>query len=174
MRIDNFLAQNMISGFPKMIIWAHNSHVGDVRASSIGKYEWNLGHMMRATYGVSQTHILTFSTNEGTVRAARNWGEEDIIMELNRPIKSSIADLLNNAYLVKKGKDNGNNDDGGLIINWRTESLKLKHTELKEKFDSDTSMFIGSLAAAINVEEISNKAPLNKIKLLKYFYHSLK
>ena len=39
MRIDNFLAQNMISGFPKMIIWAHNSHVGDVRASSIGKYE---------------------------------------------------------------------------------------------------------------------------------------
>ena len=163
MRIDNFLAQNMISGFPKMIIWAHNSHVGDVRASSIGKYEWNLGHMMRATYGVGQTHILTFSTNEGTVRAARNWGEEDIIMELNRPIKSSIADLLNNAYLVKKGKDNGNNDDGGLIINWRTESLKLKHTDGNNSENSSNSTTLDS-SSNLTTEEKVFKSMLGQRK----------
>ena len=52
--------------------------------------------------------------------------------------------------------------------------LSMFALTLKEKFDSDTSMFISSLAAALNVEEISNKVPLSKIKLLKYFYHSLK
>ena len=52
--------------------------------------------------------------------------------------------------------------------------LSMFALTLKEKFDSDISMFISSLAAAINVEEVSNKTPINKIKLLKYLYHSLK
>ena len=44
-----------------MIIWAHNSHVGDVRASSIGKYEWNLGHMMCNVRGWSNAYINLFN-----------------------------------------------------------------------------------------------------------------
>jgi erythromycin esterase-like protein len=33
---------------PRIIVWAHNSHVGDTRATSCGaRGEWNLGHMLR-------------------------------------------------------------------------------------------------------------------------------
>ena len=45
---------------------------------------------------------------------------------------------------------------------------------LKLKFKSNISLFLGSLAASFSVEEISNKVPINKIKLLKYFSHIIK
>ena len=45
--------------------------------------------------------------------------------------------------------------------------IKLKSQHL-------LSLFIGSLAGAISVEEISNKTPLNKIKLFKYMEHIIK
>ena len=42
---------------------------------------------------------------------------------------------------------------------------------LKLKFSNITSIFISSLAAALNVEEMSNKISISKSKLLKYFFH---
>ena len=36
------------------------------------------------------------------------------------------------------------------------------------------TLFIGSLAGAISVEEVSNKVPLNKVKLFKYVEHIIK
>ena len=45
---------------------------------------------------------------------------------------------------------------------------------LKLKFSYIVSIFISSLAAALNVEEMSNKISINKNKLLKYFFHIIK
>jgi rfaE bifunctional protein kinase chain/domain/rfaE bifunctional protein nucleotidyltransferase chain/domain len=45
---------------------------------------------------------------------------------------------------------------------------------LKLKFNSMITLFLGSLAGALSVEQMSNKVPINKIKLLKYFNHILK
>ena len=45
---------------------------------------------------------------------------------------------------------------------------------LKLKFKSNISLFLGSLAASFSVEEMSNKVPINKVKLLKYFNHIIK
>ena len=45
---------------------------------------------------------------------------------------------------------------------------------LKLKFSNITSIFISSLAAALNVEEMSNKISISKSKLLKYFFHIIK
>ena len=36
------------------------------------------------------------------------------------------------------------------------------------------ALFLGSLARALSVEEMSNKVPINKIRLLKYFNYILK
>lgn len=56
---------------PKVILWAHNSHVGDARATELGaRQEWNLGQMMRTTFGTNHVYLLGFGTYSGTVTAA--------------------------------------------------------------------------------------------------------
>lgn len=58
---------------PKMIVWAHNSHLGDARATSMGRAgEWNLGQLVRQEYG-DATYTLGFTTYSGEVTAASDW-----------------------------------------------------------------------------------------------------
>ena len=45
---------------------------------------------------------------------------------------------------------------------------------IKLKFNNLLSLFLGSLAGAISVEELSNKVPLNKLRLFKYMQHIIK
>ena len=45
---------------------------------------------------------------------------------------------------------------------------------LKSKFKNLLSLFLGSLAGALSVEELSNKTPLNKVRLFKYMQHIIK
>lgn len=60
---------------PGIVIWAHNSHIGDARATDRGKRagHWNLGHMVRETFGPDVTFLLGFTTHEGEVHAAPDW-----------------------------------------------------------------------------------------------------
>lgn len=73
----NVLADHLETRFnkpAKIIIWAHNSHVGDARATEMGERdEFNLGQLVREQYD-SHSYSLGFSTYEGTVRAASDWG----------------------------------------------------------------------------------------------------
>lgn len=57
----------------KVIVWAHNSHVGDARATEMStRNEINLGQLVRELYGSISFH-LGFSTYTGTVTAASDW-----------------------------------------------------------------------------------------------------
>ncbi len=55
------------------MVWAHNSHLGDARATEIGERgELNLGQLVRQRYGRDAFNI-GFSTYTGTVTAASAW-----------------------------------------------------------------------------------------------------
>jgi erythromycin esterase-like protein len=57
----------------KIVIWAHNSHVGDARATQMGKSgEWNIGQLIRERHGRDCRNI-GFTTYSGTVTAASDW-----------------------------------------------------------------------------------------------------
>ena len=57
----------------KMIIWAHNSHLGDARATQMGERgEINLGQLTREHFG-KQAVSIGFTTYDGTVTAASDW-----------------------------------------------------------------------------------------------------
>ncbi len=57
----------------KIVVWAHNSHVGDARATEMGQSgEWNIGQLARASYG-DDAILIGFTTYDGTVTAASNW-----------------------------------------------------------------------------------------------------
>jgi erythromycin esterase-like protein len=57
----------------KIVIWAHNSHLGDARATEMSELgEVNLGQLLREQYG-STVYSIGFSTYTGTVTAASEW-----------------------------------------------------------------------------------------------------
>ncbi len=57
----------------KIIIWAHNSHLGDARATQMGERgEINLGQLTREHFG-KETVSIGFTTYHGTVTAASDW-----------------------------------------------------------------------------------------------------
>ena len=60
---------------PRAVVWAHNSHVGDARATEMARGgELNIGELTRRRHGESAFSI-GFTTYQGTVTAARHWGE---------------------------------------------------------------------------------------------------
>ncbi|MFL5621109.1 MAG: erythromycin esterase family protein [Gemmatimonadaceae bacterium] len=60
---------------PKIVIWAHNSHLGDARATEMGaRGELNVGQLIRQKYGPAAV-LVGFTTYTGTVTAATNWDE---------------------------------------------------------------------------------------------------
>ena len=60
---------------PKIVVWAHNSHLGDARATEMGRQgELNVGQLVRQRYG-DQAVLVGFTTYTGTVTAATNWDD---------------------------------------------------------------------------------------------------
>lgn len=57
----------------KIVLWAHNSHLGDARATEMGAGgELSLGQLVRERYG-KEAVLVGFSTHTGTVTAASDW-----------------------------------------------------------------------------------------------------
>jgi erythromycin esterase-like protein len=57
----------------KVIVWAHNSHLGDARATQMSERgELNLGQLVREHFGKEAVSI-GFTTYDGTVTAASDW-----------------------------------------------------------------------------------------------------
>ncbi|MBX5481323.1 MAG: erythromycin esterase family protein, partial [Myxococcaceae bacterium] len=58
---------------PKMVVWAHNSHLGDARATSMGRAgEWSVGQLVREEYQ-DAAYLLGLTTFAGEVTAASDW-----------------------------------------------------------------------------------------------------
>jgi erythromycin esterase-like protein len=69
--VEHFALQGERS---KIVLWAHNSHLGDARATEMGRQgEWNVGQLVRQKYGHDAV-LVGFTTYTGTVTAASDWG----------------------------------------------------------------------------------------------------
>jgi erythromycin esterase-like protein len=64
-----------LSTRPKIVVWAHNSHLGDARATEMGQRrgELNVGQLVREQHGRDAV-LVGFSTDRGSVTAASDWG----------------------------------------------------------------------------------------------------
>lgn len=59
----------------KLVVWAHNSHVGDARATEMGKDgQISLGQLVRQRRP-EHVALVGFTTDHGTVQCARDWDE---------------------------------------------------------------------------------------------------
>ncbi len=77
----------------KAVVWAHNSHIGDSRATEMSTQgEVNLGQHVRETYG-ENAYLIGFGTDHGTVAAATKWGKPMKVMQV-RPSHSDSYERL--------------------------------------------------------------------------------
>lgn len=77
----------------KIIIWAHNSHVGDARATEMsGIGEVNIGQLMREQH--MDTCSIGFSTHHGFVTAATDWDTPALCCAISPGFSESYEELF--------------------------------------------------------------------------------
>jgi erythromycin esterase-like protein len=78
----------------KVVVWAHNSHLGDARATEMSlRGELNVGQLVRTRYGLDAVGI-GFLTYGGTVTAASDWDEPAQRMRVRPALPGSYEALF--------------------------------------------------------------------------------
>jgi erythromycin esterase-like protein len=86
----------------KLVIWAHNSHVGDARASSWRRSnQLNLGQLMRERHGEDDVVLIGFSTHTGSVTAASQWDGPAEPMDVRPSLRGSWERTLHEVGLQR-------------------------------------------------------------------------
>jgi erythromycin esterase-like protein len=76
-------------GHARIVVWAHNSHLGDARATeSSSRGEWNLGQLVRERHP-GESVLVGFSTSTGTVMAAHDWGSPGVVKQVRPALPGS-------------------------------------------------------------------------------------
>lgn len=135
---------------PRMALWAHNSHLGDARATEMGERgEWNLGQLLRQRHG-AQVFNVGMSTHHGWVTAAPQWDAPAHRKRVRPGLDGSWEDLLHQTdtarfMLVLRGNPALTRLTApmrlqraiGVIYRPQTERLShYFHTRLPQQFDA--------------------------------------
>lgn len=83
------------SGKPaKIVVWEHNSHLGDARATQMGERgEWNVGQLTRQQYK-NDAVLVGFTTHHGTVTASTNWDGAAERKRVRPALAGSVEELF--------------------------------------------------------------------------------
>jgi erythromycin esterase-like protein len=109
--LDDLLAHlNRHGGPAKIVVWAHNSHVGDARATEKGQdRELSVGQLVRERHG-GEAVLVGLATNRGTVTAASDWDRPWEIKQIRPALPESHEALFHEIapafLLVCRERDN--------------------------------------------------------------------
>lgn len=93
----------------KGVVWAHNTHIGDARATDMAREGMvNVGQLMRERYGEYAVFAIGFGTYRGTVAAGSSWGAPLSVMDVPPGMPGSWEALLHETgafdkYVVFRG-----------------------------------------------------------------------
>jgi len=91
-RLLNFHGANA-----KAIVWEHNTHIGDARATDMKQSGMiNIGQLAREEYGINQVYLVGFGSYQGSVVAGKEWGAPMQKMQVPKAREGSIEQLLHN------------------------------------------------------------------------------
>jgi erythromycin esterase-like protein len=84
-------------GPARVVVWEHNSHLGDARATEMGaRGELNVGQLVREQHGRGAV-LVGFSTHHGTVTAADDWDEPAERKRVREALPGSYEALFHEA-----------------------------------------------------------------------------
>lgn len=84
----------------KVVVWAHNTHVGDARATEMGeKGEINLGQLVRQRYGRERSFLVGFTTHDGEVMAATEWDGPPEVKAVRPSLPNSFSRMFHDTGL---------------------------------------------------------------------------
>jgi erythromycin esterase-like protein len=86
---------------PRVVVWAHNSHLGDARATEMGESgELNVGQLVRESFGADAV-LVGLTTHTGTVTAADDWDGPAHRKQVRPSLAGSYERLLHDAGLPR-------------------------------------------------------------------------
>jgi protein-L-isoaspartate(D-aspartate) O-methyltransferase len=78
----------------KIVVWAHNSHIGDARATEMAsRGEHNVGSLCRQKFA-ENVFTVGFGTNTGTVAAASGWDQPMQVMNVRPALADSYEGIF--------------------------------------------------------------------------------
>ena len=102
----------------KAIIWEHNTHIGDARATPMKRAGMvNIGQLAREEFGINQVYLCGFCTYEGSVIAGDAWGALMQEKEVPPAREGSIEEILHDE----------SKDDRYLLFSDEKERTKYDH-----------------------------------------------
>ena len=137
-------------GRSKIVVWEHNSHLGDARATEMGESgELNVGQLVRERYE-HDSFLIGFSTYTGSVTAASNWDGPTERKQVRPGLKGSYEALFHQVGLPRfllNLRDENAAIEGlrherlqraiGVIYRPETERMShYFHTRLPDQFDA--------------------------------------
>jgi len=82
----------------RIVVWAHNSHLGDARATEVATHgQLNLGQLVREGWPLAESFLLGFTTHSGTVTAADDWDLPPRTLQVVPSRDDSVERLLHDA-----------------------------------------------------------------------------
>ena len=165
--LENLIAHLNGSRQSKAIVWAHNSHLGDARATEMSHYgEVNVGQLVRERFGKDAV-LIGFTTHHGTVTAASDWGASAERKNVRPALRGSYEALFHETGLPWFWIDLRGAGQIGVLqqrrieraigVIYRPESERLSHyfhARLPEQFD-----------AIIHIDETQAVEPLERTSI---------
>jgi erythromycin esterase-like protein len=149
--LDELAAHLGRAGPPaKIVVWAHNSHLGDARATEMGASgELNVGQLVRERHG-DDAVLVGFSTHHGTVTAASNWDEPAERMRVRPALAGSHEALFHEVGVPAFLLDTSANEEVRALLReprieraigviYRPDTERLSHyftARLADQFDA--------------------------------------
>lgn len=149
----------------KIVVWAHNSHLGDARATEMAaRGELNLGQLMRERHP-GDCRLIGFTTYTGTVTAADDWGAPAERKQVRPALAGSVEELFHEVgqkeFMVAVG--------GGLVAAEALRAARLEraigviyrpHTERQSHYFR--SRVADQFDAVIHIDETRALEPLER------------
>lgn len=161
----NELFIHLDGGQAKVVVWAHNSHLGDARATEMSnRGELNVGQLVREQFD-RRAFSIGFSTYAGTVTAASDWGQPADRKRVRPALGGNYEELFHATGIPHFWMNLRERNDATRLLGearieraigviYRPETERLSHyftTRLPEQFD-----------AIIHLDETSALEPLER------------
>ncbi len=144
-------------GSGRVVVWEHNSHVGDARATELGQTgELNVGQLARERHG-AEALLVGFTTYTGTVTAASDWGGAAERKHVRRALPGSWEELFHERgvprFVLDAASLRGRRLERAIgVVPAETERIShYFHARLSDQFD-----------VVVHVDETSAVEPLDR------------